>query len=60
LSIAEVVIGETLKLAMLLLHNGDLLEARGFIPVIKATSSTRRDGGDIWCHTQQLELRKDE
>jgi hypothetical protein len=60
LSIAEVVIGESLQLAMLLLHYSDLLEARSLIPVVKATCSARRDGGDIWCHTQQFELRKDE
>ena len=54
------IIGEALQLAMLLLHYSDLLEAGGLIPVIKAASSARRDGGDIRCHTQELELRKDE
>jgi hypothetical protein len=44
MSITEMVIGETLLLSQLFVNNGKLLEPRGFIALIKATSTRGRDG----------------
>jgi hypothetical protein len=40
LSVAEVIVGQTLLLTDLLVHNGQLLEARGFVTLVETTRTT--------------------